>query len=242
VGVLTTADQDTGDSHSYALLDDAGGRFALSGSTLLVGKGSLLDFEQARSHQVVVRATDQGGLSFDQILTVTLQDVFNERVGGTGGDDKVAGGAGADRINAGNGNDIIDAGAGKDVVNGGNGNDRLIGGKGVDTLTGGKGKDVFSFGNKDTGGSKKSADYITDFRYKEKDRIDLKGIDGNTKKKGDQGFSFIGKGDFTKAGQLRYEKVKKETYVYLNTDNDKSAEAVIRLKGALDLQKGWFFL
>jgi hypothetical protein len=36
--------------------------------------------------------------------------------------------------------------------------------------------------------------------------------------------------------------VRKETYVYLNTDNDKSAEAVIRLKGALDPQKGSLFL
>ena len=38
------------------------------------------------------------------------------------------------------------------------------------------------------------------------------------------------------------EKTKKATYVYLNTDNDKAAEAVIKLKGALDLQKSWFVL
>jgi hypothetical protein len=30
--------------------------------------------------------------------------------------------------------------------------------------------------------------------------------------------------------------------VYLNTDSDKAAEAVIKLKGAMDLQKGWFLL
>ena len=69
-----------------------------------------------------------------------------------------------------------------------------------------------------------------------------KGLDADTKKKGDQKFSFIGKEAFTKAGQVRYEKTKKETFVYLNTDSDKSAEAVIKLKGAIDLSKGWFVL
>ena len=58
----------------------------------------------------------------------------------------------------------------------------------------------------------------------------------------DQKFAFIGKEAFTKAGQVRYEKTKKETFVYLNTDNDKAAEAVIKLKGAIDLSKGWFVL
>ena len=42
--------------------------------------------------------------------------------------------------------------------------------------------------------------------------------------------------------QVRYEKTKKETFVYLNTDSDKAAEAVIKLKGAIDLSKGWFVL
>ena len=41
---------------------------------------------------------------------------------------------------------------------------------------------------------------------------------------------------------MRYEKSGKDTYVYLNTDSDKSAEGVIKLKGAIDLQKGWFVL
>ena len=79
--------------------------------------------------------------------------------------------------------------------------------------------------------------YITDFKGKEGDRIDLKLVDADTRKRGDQRFSFIGKEGFTKAGQVRYEKTKKETFVYLNTDNDKAAEAVIKLKGAIDLRK-----
>ena len=96
---------------------------------------------------------------------------------------------------------------------------------------------MFVFDDKETGSSKSKADYITDFKGKEGDRIDLKLIDADTKKKGDQKFAFIGKEAFTKAGQVRYEKTKKETFVYLNTDNDKAAEAVIKLKGAIDLSK-----
>jgi serralysin len=242
VGSVAAFDVDAGDAHWFQLLDDAGGRFAMNGSTLVVANGTLLDYEQSRSHQVVVRATDQDGASFDQILTITLEDVVKERVTGTRGNDKVKGGSGADKLKGGAGHDRIYAGSGKDMLYGGDGNDRLMGGKSADTLVGGKGRDYFVFADKETGVSRKSADYITDFRARDKDRIDLRSIDADTKKKGNQAFSFIGDDDFTKAGQVRYEKTRKETWVYLNTDNDKGAEAAIRLKGAMDLHKGWFLL
>lgn len=70
--------------------------------------------------------------------------------------------------------------------------------------------------------------------------LDLKLVDANTRKSGDRKFSFIGKEAFSKAGEVRYEKAKKETYVYLDTNSDKSAEAVIKLECALDLQNSWF--
>ncbi|ANY80483.1 hypothetical protein BB934_21450 [Microvirga ossetica] len=243
VGSLSAWDVD-GDGFSFSLVDDAGGRFDLSadGRSLVVVNGSRLDYEQASSHQVSVRMTDSHGATSDQILTITLQDVWNESTAGTSDNDAVSGGSGADKLSGGGGNDILSAGAGKDALDGGTGNDRLIGGLGLDTLTGGKGKDVFVFANKDTGATKGTADTITDFKGKDGDRIDLKAIDADVKKKGDQAFIFIGKEAFTKAGQVRYEKTSKETYVYLNTDSDKSAEGVIKLKGAVDLQKGWFVL
>nr|WP_114947660.1 hypothetical protein [Microvirga calopogonii] len=98
------------------------------------------------------------------------------------------------------------------------------------------------FANKDTSASKSTADYITDFSGKLGDRIDLSAIDANVKKGGNQAFSFIGTNGFTAAGQVRYEKTSKDTYIFLNTDTDSTAEGVIRLKGAIDLQKGWFVL
>ena len=204
--------------------------------------------------------TDGAGASISRTLSITVRDVTDESatgnsagdriLGGNGrdtfsgaaGDDTLDGAAGHDRLNGDAGNDWLTGGAGNDLLSAGDGNDRLIGGLGQDTLTGGRGRDVFVFDDKETGSSKSKADTITDFKGKEGDRIDLKLIDADTKKKGDQKFSFIGKEAFTKAGQVRYEKTKKETFVYLNTDSDKAAEAVIKLKGAIDLSKGWFVL
>jgi Ca2+-binding RTX toxin-like protein len=243
VGTLSVANPDALSTHGFELIDDAGGRFQLDGSgKISVKNGLLLDYEQAATHTIVVRAKDQFGKSIDQTVTVVLKDVDKESTTGTTGSDTVSGGANADTLSGGGGNDVLNAGGGKDKVDGGVGNDRIIGGGGQDTLTGGAGKDVFAFGNKDTGTSKGTADTITDFSGKGGDRIDLKAIDADVKKKGDQAFSFIGKNAFTKAGQVRYEKTSKETLIYLNTDSDKAAEGVIKLKGAFDMQKSWFVL
>ncbi|WP_201861451.1 cadherin domain-containing protein [Microvirga soli] len=244
VGTLSVANPDALSTHTYTLINDAGGRFQLASDnkTIEVKNGLLLDYEQTMTHTVVVRATDQFGKSVDQTLTIVLQDVAKETTTGTSGGDTVSGGSSTDNLSGGAGNDSLNGGGGKDKINGGTGNDRIIGGSGQDSLTGGSGKDVFAFANKDTGTSKKTADYITDFSGKGGDKIDLKLIDADTKKKGDQAFSFIGTKEFTKAGQVRYEKAGKDTYIYLNTDSDKTAEGVIKLKGAMDMQKGWFVL
>jgi VCBS repeat-containing protein len=244
VGSLAAFDLDGDAAFTFSLLDDAGGRFVLGadGRTIEVRNGSLLDYEQARSHQVLVQVTDGSGASYSEVMTIVLQDVVQETTTGTSGGDTVAGGSSTDNLSGGGGNDNLDGGGGKDKINGGTGNDRILGGSGKDLLSGGSGKDVFAFANKDTGTSKGTADTITDFSGKGGDKIDLKLIDADTKKKGDQAFLFVGKNAFTKAGQVRYEKAGKDTYVYLNTDSDKSAEGVIKLKGALDMQKGWFVL
>jgi Ca2+-binding RTX toxin-like protein len=137
---------------------------------------------------------------------------------------------------------VLTGNAGINRLSGGSGNDRLVGGRGQDSLTGGSGRDVFVFDDRETSASRSKADYILDFSRRQSDRIDLKAIDADTTKRGDQKFSLIGEKSFSKAGELRTEKTKSATYVYLNTDNDRSAEAVIKIKGALDLQKGWFVL
>ena len=60
IGTLFTADPDGSDTHTYALTNDAGGRFAINGDRLVVANGSLLDFETKNSHGIAVLATDSG--------------------------------------------------------------------------------------------------------------------------------------------------------------------------------------
>ena len=253
---------DSGDTLRFDLVNNAGGRFAIDAKTgkLTVENGVLLDYEQSTSHMIEVSVTDSFGDSIRQIFHIRIQDQLNEQATGStsadvikggsgkdtfygaGGNDTLSSSAGNDRLYGETGNDSLKGGSGNDLISAGSGNDRLIGGAGLDTLTGGSGRDMFVFDDKETGSSKSKADTITDFRGKEGDRIDLKLVDADTRKRGDQKFSFIGEKAFTKAGQVRYETTKKETFVYLNTDSDKAAEAVIKLKGAIDLQKGWFVL
>lgn len=217
VGWFSAFDPDAGDAFTYTLTDNAGGRFALTGDGkgLAVANGFLLDYELGTSYTIGVVATDSGGLSVSRTIAVSVENVIDEVIVGTAGKDGIVGGSGADR---------------------------LIGGRGQDTLTGGGGKDVFVFGKGHTTASRKTADYITDFSGKRGDRIDISAIDADVRKSGNQKFAFIGTSEFSKPGQVRYEKTKKETYVLLNTDNDKAAEGVIKLKGGMDLHKNWFFL
>ncbi|MDZ4852896.1 MAG: cadherin domain-containing protein [Pirellulaceae bacterium] len=71
-----TIDPEPNETHTYQLLNDAGGRFALVGNNLVVANSSLLNFEAATSHDVVVRVTDSQGLSLDKMLTIQVLDVI----------------------------------------------------------------------------------------------------------------------------------------------------------------------
>src|SRR5207253_2522317 len=72
-------DPDTahGDVLTYALTDNAGGRFAIDATSgvITVANGSLLDYEAATSHAVTVRVTDQGGLTTTQTCTLAVTAV-----------------------------------------------------------------------------------------------------------------------------------------------------------------------
>ena len=75
VGTLTTVDADTPDTHTYTLLDDAGGRFAVVGDELRSASQSLLDYEAQSTHSITVQTTDFGGRMFDKALTIQLLNV-----------------------------------------------------------------------------------------------------------------------------------------------------------------------
>jgi Ca2+-binding RTX toxin-like protein len=118
------------DTFTFSLLDDANGRFAIQNGQVVVVDGLKLDYEQATSYRMVVRATDSAGLSIDRTFSVNLRDVAGERVTGTGGSDVIKGGRGSDQLS------------------GIAGDDKLYGGVGNDQLRGGVGRDVFVFDTK----------------------------------------------------------------------------------------------
>ncbi|MFO1001921.1 MAG: cadherin domain-containing protein [Planctomycetaceae bacterium] len=77
VGTVSATDVDSGDSFTYALLDNAGGRFAIASSTgvISVANAALLDYESNTSHAIVVRTTDASGAQFSKTLTVSVTNV-----------------------------------------------------------------------------------------------------------------------------------------------------------------------
>ncbi|MBS0172305.1 MAG: cadherin domain-containing protein, partial [Nitrospira sp.] len=83
VGTVTGTDPDAGDTKSYTFTDNAGGRFAINGSTgvITVANGTLLNYEAATSHNVTVRVTDAGGLTYDETFTINLTDVNDAPTG-----------------------------------------------------------------------------------------------------------------------------------------------------------------
>lgn len=108
---LYTFDPDPGDNFTYTLLDDAGGRFGLVDDALFAN-GSLIDYESAASHTIIVRSTDQWGLFVDKAIMITVVDV------GGPWDDVFIGGDGNDYFLYDRlfGSKIIDGGAGVDTL------------------------------------------------------------------------------------------------------------------------------
>ncbi|MFK0271954.1 putative Ig domain-containing protein, partial [Pseudomonas asiatica] len=134
----------------------------------------------AGSLDIVVTATDAGGLSVSAGFSLNLLDAIigtpnadtlngsvvadaiyglagNDQLYGFGGDDLLDGGADYDQLFGGQGNDTLWAGndASGSFLNGEDGNDTLVGSSGDDSLYGGGGSDVIQGG----GGN----DYLYDF-------------------------------------------------------------------------------
>ncbi|MET0528333.1 MAG: cadherin domain-containing protein, partial [Microvirga sp.] len=115
-----------GSNVTYTLTNDADGRFALQNGHLVVKDGTRLDYEQARFHTVTVKATDQGGLSYEKSFTIDITDVSRENIWGSSDDDMLVGGVGRDTIQGGAGSDTLEGGRGHDVLIGGTGRDKFV--------------------------------------------------------------------------------------------------------------------
>ncbi|MFN9418137.1 MAG: beta strand repeat-containing protein, partial [Pirellula sp.] len=76
IGSVRGYDYDAGDTLTYSLANNAGGRFAVtSGGVLSVADGSLLNFEAATNHTIVLCTTDAAAWTFDKTLTINLTNV-----------------------------------------------------------------------------------------------------------------------------------------------------------------------
>ena len=74
--VVSVTDSDAGDTRTYSLSDDAGGRFAIDAEGLIsVANAALIDYETNTSHNVTVRVTDADSLTYDEVVTINVNDV-----------------------------------------------------------------------------------------------------------------------------------------------------------------------
>jgi Ca2+-binding RTX toxin-like protein len=222
--------------------------------------GADIDGSEKATVKVSYSATD-GVETTKSTLTVTFTAVTEPLVGtdkankingsswdevikGLGGADVLHGKGGADTIYGGDGNDRLYGDAGNDVLKGDAGKDRLVGGAGADDLYGGSGADVFLFSSlSDLGKTKAKADEIMDFRHSQGDIIDLSDIDANTKRSGDQDFTFIGTDKYSKtAGELRIDGDKSGYYLHGDINGDGKDDFIIEIHSTTKLVKSDFDL
>ncbi|WP_053540396.1 ELWxxDGT repeat protein [Anabaena sp. WA102] len=75
IGNLISVDANANDTHTYTLINDAGGRFALNGNQIVVANGGLLDYETATGHIIRVKTTDSTGLSYEGDISISISNV-----------------------------------------------------------------------------------------------------------------------------------------------------------------------
>ena len=77
IGNLTTTDPDTGNTFTYSLVTGTGDTnnalFTITGNQLQTN--AIFDYETQNSYSILIRTTDQGGLFFDQQLTIGVSNV-----------------------------------------------------------------------------------------------------------------------------------------------------------------------
>lgn len=184
------------------------------------------------------------------LLTEDEADEMALIAGTLSGDDHIVLSTGNDGFSGRGGNDLIYGGDGADTLLGGSGADTLVGGRGADRMIGGEGADRFVFEQlSDSASTRAEADTIRDFT-KGVDRIDLHGIDAASLLGGNNTFAFLGTSGpgVWATGAVWFEQIdaagtaQDVTLIYLDTDKDAEAEAVIRLSGLIDLTAGDFVL
>ncbi|MBB1499774.1 cellulase family glycosylhydrolase [Paracoccus sp. MC1862] len=131
---------------------------------------------------------------------------------------------------------IIEGTRGNDVLRGTSGDDVLRGNGGQDTFHGGAGKDTFVF--------REATKWNAIKDWQEGDIIDLRSIDADIGRSGDQAFRVVGSNWLNGARDLGvyFDQANKKTYVQATVDSGKAYELNIVLDGVHKLDAGDFLL
>ena len=73
IGTLSAIDPNPGDMHTFSIVSDPDNKFQISGNQLQLK--NTVDPNISPSHQVTVRATDQGSLTFDKSLVIFVTQI-----------------------------------------------------------------------------------------------------------------------------------------------------------------------
>ena len=154
-----------------------------------------------------------------------------DRLEGRSGKDLLKGGDGADTLKGGSAADALFGQDGDDTLAGGRGGDSLIGGRGRDLLRGDAGDDVFVFTALSHSVPGKRRDVIKDMAVGD-ELIDLREIDANADRGGNQRFKYIGTEAFSgTAGELRM----KAEILRADVDGDKIPDFELRVADVYSL-------
>ncbi|MFZ3581903.1 M10 family metallopeptidase [Loktanella sp. DJP18] len=181
----------------------------------------------------------QGGVTIAAGVTIenARGGCGDDRLNGNGTDNHLLGFAGSDWIRGREGDDTLRGGGGADRLSGGAGDDRLVGGGGADKITGGRGSDFLTGGlgrdrfdfNSIRDSRPGSADTIMDYQP-DRDIIDLRSIDADAIRPGNQAFFFIESGTFERAGQLRFHISDDDLWITADRDGDGGDDLTIVLQ------------
>jgi Ca2+-binding RTX toxin-like protein len=165
---------------------------------------------------------------------------FENAVGG-GDSDLIYGSAAANKLEGGEGGDNLLGFGGNDELHGDQDSDGIAGGAGRDVLFGGGGGDFFQFFSvRDSGIKAKSRDVIMD--WDGSDHIVFY-FDGNTKKAGHQGFTFLASDGaaFTHhagpngEGEVRFFHTATQTIVQADVNHDGKADFSVAINATTGL-------
>jgi protocadherin Fat 4 len=110
--VDNVVDLDTNENFTYALTDDAGGKFEIDTHTGEIKLVAEHDASSAYSDTVDVEVTDAGGNTYTETVGIQLGTENGETLTGTSNSDIMHGFGGQDTLNGGDGEDILVAGDG----------------------------------------------------------------------------------------------------------------------------------